>query len=234
MVIVLVVLGIALLLPLLAEVNPDRPRAFSQGNLKRFSTICQMYATENGGQYPPASRYGYATPDFEILQPNSLTVLGICINPRLPEEKSTELSSAFESAFRAEPPDWETISRQAARSYTYTGWLITDEQEALLLNRARAQPGVKGDETIRFEGAELPRLEEGAETLLLSDGTIPEQRDAARAKVPVMFENINAMKELGFKGVNVLYLDGHVGYVRFGTFPATDAVAAAFSGPDHE
>ena len=210
------------------ETSPRRLRAFSQTNLHQFFSICQTYAADNGGFYPPASRYGYASPDFEALYPDYLVDPCYFINPRLPEEKVTELSSAFESALRAVPPDWETISRLAAQSYTYTGWLITNEQEALLLNQARAQPGVIGDEPIHFEGAELPRLEEGVEMHLLTDDATSAQRDAALAKIPVMFENMTAMKELGVNGVSVYFMDGHVTYVRFGAFPATDAVAAAF------
>lgn len=78
----------------------------------------------------------------------------------------------------------------------------------------------------------LYRLREGIERFLVTDINNPAQSAQAQSSLPIMWDNIAARPGggIGYNhvpgGCNVLYLDGHVAFVRYGeTFPANAANA---------
>ncbi len=84
-------------------------------------------------------------------------------------------------------------------------------------------------------GASLPRLREGVERFLLTDINNPAAGAKSQSQIPVMWDNIQALGLYGGGvsmynhvpgGSNVLYMDGHVRFVRYPEeFPITSSVA---------
>jgi len=80
-------------------------------------------------------------------------------------------------------------------------------------------------------GTTIYRLREGIERFLISDINNPAATAAAQSEIPIMWDAIeNPATQEGDDiefhhipgGMNVLYLDGHVEFVRYpGEFPAT-------------
>ena len=221
------VLVMAVLIPSLARTREAARRASSQNNLKQLGTIFKMYSNENNEQYPPVSRYGYWTPDLESLYPGYMQDPYVLINPRASTVE--EDSEAFQKAFQSDPIDWKTMSRIAAENYTYTGWLMKDEADAQLINEVRRRTRVSPDKPIQIAQATIPRLSEGIERFLITDVNNPGQQERT-AQVPVAFENLAAARDFTPPGCNVVFMDGHVEWIRYGTkFPVTKAVADAFA-----
>ena len=87
----------------------------------------------------------------------------------------------------------------------------------------------------------LYRLREGAERFFITDINNPGASDTAQSALPVMWDRIAAVlqatdmtPDIGFNhlpgGSNVLYLDGHVEFVKYpSTHPITRAFAVAIS-----
>jgi prepilin-type N-terminal cleavage/methylation domain-containing protein/prepilin-type processing-associated H-X9-DG protein len=86
-------------------------------------------------------------------------------------------------------------------------------------------------------GDTIYRLREGIERFMITDINNPAATAMAQSELPIMWDAIEDPGEDGVGssfefhhvpgGMNVLYLDGHVEFVRYpGEFPATPAVAA--------
>ena len=216
-----------LIVPVLrySETSSARLSAVSQNNLRQLWYICEAYAANNDGVYPPISRYGYWAPDMEVMYPDYMQDPFILISPRLPRH-ADDVQRMIELSHTG---DWEAMTRLCAKHYTYTGWLVTSESEALLLSQERQNlPDTRPGDAIVHNGTSLPYLTQGIERLLVTDVANPAQKESVRATIPVAFENIETAQEFGWKGCNVLYLDGDISYTRFGTFPVTEHVAEAF------
>jgi len=86
-------------------------------------------------------------------------------------------------------------------------------------------------------GSVLHRLRHGIERFLITDINNPAATNASSSRIPVMWDHITA--ERGYSahvpgGINVLYLDGHVAFLRYRTrFPATTAHAVSSGKYNH-
>ncbi|EFX61245.1 hypothetical protein DAPPUDRAFT_274329 [Daphnia pulex] len=88
----------------------------------------------------------------------------------------------------------------------------------------------------QFEGPfgeieETLRLREGIERFLIEDINNPSASNISQSSIPVMFDRVD-LDVKGFNhipgGVNVLFMDGHVEFVKYpGPFPANRAWASA-------
>ena len=85
-------------------------------------------------------------------------------------------------------------------------------------------------------GSTVYRLREGIERFLITDINNPAATAQAQSEIAIMFDTINVSPDFGGTsynhvpgGCNVLYMDGHVEFIRYaplGEFPVNQAVAA--------
>ena len=224
-----------ILLPALARSRESARRASVANNLKQMGIIFKMYANESkGGKYPPLAPYeGYWVPDIERLYPEYLTDVNILVDPHLAD--AGDLMERLQELVIQKPTDWEEVTRIVARSYVYAPWVMRDEEEALRVRDERmqlAQADLDNDLVLGDETAH--RLREGVERFFITDINNPAGSAQAQSEIPVMF--VVSDKE-GTRhradGGCVLYMDGHVTFIRLGgEFPMTPTVLDAFRPPE--
>jgi prepilin-type processing-associated H-X9-DG protein len=129
-------------------------------------------------------------------------------------------------------------------SYVYLSHLARDSWAGFalyaLLNTSNADtdidtasPGAPGYGSV-IGGDTLYRLREGIERFMITDINNPAASAAAQTEIPVWFDTVSTgVAEYSHVpgGTNVLYLDGHVGFIRYpGMYPATMKFAKAAGG----
>jgi prepilin-type processing-associated H-X9-DG protein len=234
--VLLVIAGVvaAIILPALARSREAAHRASSQNNLKQLGIIMKMYANESPRQsYPPLTPYDNLWMfDIERVYPKYLTDLTVLVNPSRPD--AAELMERLHELTTQEPVDWREITRIAAKSYTYPGWVVkTDSEAVALISTLQKLARADLDDHIETQAGTLYRPREGIERFLITDINNPAGSAAAQSDIPVFFETV---PEGGFPkrglDVNVGYMDGHVDYVQAGVrFPATETARRIFSEP---
>jgi prepilin-type N-terminal cleavage/methylation domain-containing protein/prepilin-type processing-associated H-X9-DG protein len=143
-----------------------------------------------------------------------------------------------------------------SHSYTYLGWAVKAEQLLVAGATGNEEPSGLGhnvdmgfvnglmdtlsdinkfEEDVTFTHGDLGeqtlyRLREGIERFMITDINNPAASALAQSEIPVMFDQITAIaKDFNHipGGANVLYMDGHVVFLRYpGNFPACRAYAA--------
>ena len=215
----------AILLPALARSRESARRSSSANNLKQMGLVFRMYANESpGGQFPPMAPYlDLCVFDLRAVYPEFLSDPSVLINPNLPNFKG--LLEQLTEALAKTPPDWDLAHRIVAQSYIYTGYSIKDDSELAQFREARVRLDNKD---IEIAGRTLYRLREGIERFWITDINNPAASAKMQSEIPVLLENPSTRE----KGINVLYMDGSVRFMRDGeNFPATEAFRKAFPPP---
>jgi prepilin-type processing-associated H-X9-DG protein len=223
----LIVAGV---LPILTRAREASQRESVANTLKEWGVVLKMYASENKGQFPPLTRYGDVWfVDMQTLYPDYLSNPDILVNVALPE--SAGLKKRIGKLMKEDPVNWEEITRIAAQSFTYTGYALTSNEDARKLSANRKKLAAADRETRPVNG--VTPLKEGVERFFITDINNPAAGTDMQATIPVMFENVYTSKDNHRPiGCNVLYMDGHVAFIRYGeAFPVTDAVAEVFRSP---
>jgi len=226
-----VAIAAAAVLPALSRAREASRRASSQNNLKQLGIVMKMYANENPGEvYPPLTPYDNLWMfDIERLYPEFLTDLSVLVNPSLPG--ADRLMERMEELAAQDPPDYREITRIAAKSYVYPGWVVTNDDEAEALDKSlRRVARAELDDELETDAGTLRRPREGVERFLITDINNPAGSAAAQSEIPIMFEAVpgGGLRGQG-AGVNVMYMDGHVEYVKPGSrFPATEKAQQVF------
>jgi len=209
-------------------------RLTCENNLKQIGLIFKMYANENRGSYPPLAPYkGIWMVDLARLYPEFVQDLPVFICWDLPEHD--ELANKMRTLLSQSPIDWEEAARIAARSYTYTNWLIRQDSDVIDLTRGYVKLATASyDRDIMAADRTFHRLRQDAQRFLITDINNPASTAVLQADTPVMFDSSPRMTPRHRReGCNVLYLDGHVAFVEQGEkFPATKAVIDAFAPAD--
>jgi prepilin-type N-terminal cleavage/methylation domain-containing protein/prepilin-type processing-associated H-X9-DG protein len=85
-------------------------------------------------------------------------------------------------------------------------------------------------------GDSIMRLREGVERFLITDINNPGASESAQSQIPVMWDTVSTAVSGGVDynhvpgGANVLYLDGHVTFIRYpGAFPVSESFAVLSS-----
>jgi prepilin-type processing-associated H-X9-DG protein len=214
--VVIAVIGIlaAILLPALSRAREAARRASCQGNLKQMASVCQLHAKKHGGFYPELST---TAGEFSI-DPSNITsdVLTDPIFLVCPSDETP-------------PPSSGTMEERVSDdSYIYLGYVVTNEDEARAFidaYRSHLAAGGTFDEDIAAESGSgtggsgrFLRLQTDPNSALATVSGLPAGGIPAPAEIPVMFDRSDNHIPAG---INVLYLDGHVEFIRMEErFPA--------------
>jgi len=231
----LVVAG--LIVPFLIVRREEQRRQAAVHRMKQLGVAFKMYANDHREYYPPLTPYEDVWMfDVAALYPDYLTDLTVLVNPRL--ANADQLHRELEALAGRQPPDWERITRIAAQSYTYLPYVVRDEREAQALAKARAKapPSEYNADTLQAGDVTLRRVREGIERFFITDINNPAAANVGQSEIPVLFENIEQVRQRKHKNANVLYMDGHVECLAYGPypsgdFPITEGVADAFAQP---
>jgi len=209
---------------------------------RKMSVLFTSYATARK-TLPPLTRYvDYWTPDFESIGTGEMQF----INRRSPFnlEMQEELARIL---FVEDSPDIEEATRIVAMNYVYIPWEVKSEEELERVVRhvsERRQTGEVLDGPLTINGQVFPEQDRAAAQFARRDAEwrnhalggmshlVPQsddvaEPDASLAGIPVLLENVAVLDDV--KGVNVLYADGVVRFIEFGTaFPASNQVASLF------
>jgi len=124
----------------------------------------------------------------------------------------------------------ELLTRLAAQSYVYLGYVVLNEEDvSALVDALEDRAQFDFDQDIVTSERTLYKLRVGVERQFVGDTSEVASLAAMRRQIPVMFESMNL--KAGHPGdvMHVLYLDGHVEAIPFGErFPATMSFMTAF------
>ena len=239
--VVIAIIGIlaAILLPALARARESGRRASCANNLKQMGVALRLYGDECQGRLPPqqpanGATYVFAcTPDMAALYPEYLSDVNVLLCPSDPDR---------DRAFVAGPrswldPDSERLdpTRIWSVSYQYLGWVV---QTGMTHRAAFYDPAVPPfsdllagtlsvDSDLEVEEGRgnadtdtVYRLRYGIERFLMTDIDNPASGAVASSKILVMWDNVaRNVDEFNHVpgGGNILYLDGHVEFKKYGS-----------------
>lgn len=214
-------------LPLLNRSREAARRTTSQNQMKQWGVIFKMYANESEGERYPALDKAHTgwVPNLAGLAEKYLGDPMLVLSPVHPDARE------LVNELAAQAGDHVMLAAVMAENYAYLGYTVSDADDFEALRAAREA----GRLDVEENKAVLP-LREGIERFLLTDINNPAGTAKAQSTVPVLIEIAGWKHKKSaddFYGANVLYMDGHVEYVRLGTFPVVPVVLDELSGLGH-
>ncbi len=207
----------AILLPALARARESARRSSCQNNLKQMGIVYKMFANESKGQEFPhlSSTPGQLMSAKDEIYPEYLTDRQILVCP-----------SDVDSSRRVSRPEMLVDDE----SYFYLGYAVANETDLLSfceVYRERMSKGQPLDGDLQVPagkgscgGSVIFQLREGIERFFITDINNPAGAAMVQSSLPILIERPENHVP---KGGNVLYLDGHVEFVKYGTkWPMTD------------
>ncbi len=222
-----------ILLPTISRSLEAARQAAGAENLETIGKALLEYSTQSeGNRLPPmvTDVPGAWVPDLRQLYPRFIKDPSLLVRPSL---NDPDLVKAMKNALEASPPDFATAHLLMARSYVYTGYVLLDEAALAAFKAALESPEPPNIESdIDTADKMLRRLKKDVEYFFIANRSDPLAAANTRAAIPIMFERVTAsVFGRDPDSANVLYLDGHVDPVRFGSaFPVTPGVQELLSG----
>jgi len=196
-------------------------RASCANNLKQLGLVLKMFANENKRMYYPrlsseAGRLMFANQaeDMKPVYPEYMTDMSMMICPASPQ------------AGLLEKPHTKSDPKVLIDdlSYFYLGYMIRNEADMKAFAEAykvRVAKGLKFDEDLDTPQGKLYLLREGVERSLAKNPNDPAECARMQAETPVLIERLGHHEP---EGGNVLFMDGHVEFLRYDTkWPMTKA-----------
>ncbi|MBX7255138.1 MAG: DUF4190 domain-containing protein [Candidatus Hydrogenedentes bacterium] len=232
--VVMIPMMAAIMLPALARAREAARRASCQNNLKQLGLVVKMFANESDGEYypvlsPESGKLMFANMSAvskSPVYPEFFTDASILICPSDP-------SADTEAAAAAQDP--ETILDDTC--YYYLGYVVrSDDEVEEFAEQYRKVTGESGDfehnlqlseSSLESRARYIYRLREGVEQEFMGDIRVPA---TAAADIPVLIERIGHHVPMG---ANVLYMDGHVEFIRYpGKWPMTERTVSVLQALD--
>ena len=259
MVIAIIGILAAILLPALARAREAARRASCANNLKQWGLVFKMYSGEHNGKFPPMAYLpsirpgnegalgedGSFSPAARCIYPEYLTDAHIWVCPSDATETDV-FTDTGHHGFIDENGNillWK-LEREGDASYVYLGYAIVDNEwlkpvmqtllvfMGLILECDRDHT-VEDHPNPDIGQITIYRLREGIERFFITDINNPAASALAQSEVPVMWDEVSDNPE-GFNhvpgGCNVLYMDGHVEFIKYPSteFPVTPEAAEIF------
>jgi prepilin-type processing-associated H-X9-DG protein len=233
-VLAILLLTFVILLPALARMPARLPSAQEisaarrdecADNLKKMCLVFKMYSNETPvGRFPSlVHRADLWTFDPKPVYPEYFTDPGLLKCPS--SASSWDSAEEYSKILEQKLVDYSRFAELAARDYVYLGWVVQGESDVQALAELRKKSGFDREAREAVVGGKtFCRLMEGVERFYTTDINNPAATSKVQSKIPVMFD---AAYNHGQRGKNVIYLDGHVAFVKHGEFPVTDAVNEA-------
>jgi prepilin-type processing-associated H-X9-DG protein len=205
--------------------------------MRQWGFAFKLYANESGDEQWPSLAAGPGpwvpvlggVPHEYLNEPAFFVSLG--------HRDHSELEDAVRKALEAPEPDFETAAKLMGESFAYLGYLVASESDMDTLQNER-QAGRLGrdDATATMEsGWPLVSLRVGVGRYLFSPMDCLAGSGHGQDRVPVLVEiagwrHPEARARYLDQGAHVLYMDGHVELVPYGTFPVLPQVMDILSG----
>ncbi len=244
----------------LEHYREDQRRVHCQDNLRRVAQALQMYSAEHGGFYPPIQRRtgpecGYANRGVLMMDgpatfPEYLDDYSVLLCPSDPEAVKVKRDRLWQMGSAAEPCLFDDTS------YVYLGWALKPRGSAEdvedYLSRLYAEgmrhlfgegagQGVDSDFAFMGPGGRIHRM-------FRLQAKLPEAFGEWRvdglpvtppSKIPVFLDRFANFGSVAYfnhtpGGSNVLFLDGHVQFIKYNAlYPCTQGLGAylAEAGP---
>ncbi len=260
--VVIAIIGIlaAILLPALSKARESARRSACVNNLKQLGLVMSLYGNENAGRLPMVEdRYMAFFMESGNLYPEYMSDADIAACPSDPQyNPNTQFRLiADHGNAKAGTVHPDCIG---SMSYAYVGWMIMDDLQLLgglavftwmdvVLPISNSATGGWRDTNLNMAsfgfsgwgnagGNTLNRMSSGVDRFLITDiNTTFTGNETGSSVVPVLWDQISTViTQFNHvpAGQNVLYLDGHVDFLRYDRttdkFPGSPLYAAANGG----
>jgi len=217
-----------------AKLRPKGPS--TQHAMKLMGLVFTMYTEDSTGAHWPglASNQTVWAPELSHVFPEYLIDPAILVSSEHPGRDGILTTMYY--VLDESNPDYETAAGLMGLSFAYLGYAVKDEAGFAALVEARNTGLLDGNrENLSVPGhdAMVFPLREGIERFFITDINGPAATAAMQSFIPVMIE-IAGWKHKSstesFGGTYVLYMDGHVAFVKLGNFPVIPEVMDVLSG----
>jgi len=242
-----------MLLPALSRARESARRVSCASNLRQLGLVFRMYASEANGVFPSVQTFvgpacnernpGWLTFEGRAVFPEYLTDVHILACPS-DSDGTTEIDRGRWKT-GGDPKGPTNPCLFDSLSYIYLGWVFRpavmvdpatgDASPAFLQafeQQLRTGPIENLSSSWNFlddNGADqkVHRLRDGIERFLITNINQPAASVVAESEIPIMFDRVSLLPT-DFNhvpgGANVLYMDGHVKFVRYPSdFPCNRA-----------